>query len=42
MCTIELLGNGTFYSTSRDHNQPIERSEFNEVLHKLYYKMKTK
>ena len=42
MCTIELLGNGTFYSISRDHNQPIERSEFNEVLYKLYYKMKTK
>ena len=30
--SIALLGNGTFYSISRDHNQPIKRSEFNVVL----------
>jgi hypothetical protein len=26
--SIALLGNGIFYSISRDHKQPIERSEF--------------
>ena len=30
---IALLKNGTFYLISRDHNQPIKRPEFNEVLH---------
>jgi hypothetical protein len=29
-----LLGNGIFYSISRDHKQPIKRSEFNKVLYK--------
>ena len=27
-------GNGIFYSISRDHKQPIKRSEFNKVLYK--------
>ena len=31
--SIALLGNGTFSSISRDHNQPIKRSEFNGVLY---------
>jgi hypothetical protein len=31
--SIALLGNGIFYSISRDHKQPIERSEFNKVLY---------
>jgi hypothetical protein len=31
--SIALLGNGTFYSKSRDHKQPIKRSEFNKVLY---------
>ena len=38
--TIALLGlleNGTFYLISRDHNQPIKRPEFNEVLYKCIY-----
>jgi hypothetical protein len=30
---IALLGNGIFYSISRDHKQPIKRSEFNKVLY---------
>jgi hypothetical protein len=29
--SIALLGNGIFYSISRDHKQPIKRSEFNKV-----------
>jgi hypothetical protein len=33
--TIALLGNGIFYSISRDHKQPIKRSEFNKVLYDL-------
>ena len=32
--SIALLENGTFYLLSRDHNQPIKRPEFNEVLYK--------
>ena len=32
--SIALLGNGIFYSISRDHKQPIKRSEFNKVLYK--------
>ena len=31
---IALLENGTFYLILRDHNQPIKRPEFNEVLYK--------
>ena len=31
--SIALLGNGIFYSISRDHKQPIKRSEFNNVLY---------
>ena len=31
MFFIALLENGTFYLTSRDHNQPIKPPEFNEV-----------
>jgi hypothetical protein len=27
---------GIFYSISRDHKQPIKRSEFNKVLYKKY------
>ena len=30
--SIALLENSTFYLISRDHNQPIKRPEFNEVL----------
>jgi hypothetical protein len=30
------LGNGIFYSISRDHKQPIKRLEFNKVLYKPY------
>jgi hypothetical protein len=33
--SIALLGNGIFYSISRDHKQPIKRSEFNKVLYKI-------
>jgi hypothetical protein len=32
--SIALLGNGIFYSISRDHKQPIKRLEFNKVLYK--------
>ena len=32
-----LLENRTFYLISRDHNQPIKRPEFNEVLYKKDY-----
>ena len=32
--SIVLFENGTFCLISRDHNQPIERPEFNEVLYK--------
>jgi hypothetical protein len=32
--SIALLGNGIFYSISRDRKQPIKRSEFNKVLYK--------
>ena len=35
--TIALLGNRTFYSTSRDQNQPIKRYEFNKVLYNIEY-----
>ena len=38
-CSIALLANRTFYSTSRDQNQPITRSEFNKVLYKIKYFM---
>jgi hypothetical protein len=31
------LGNGIFYSISRDHKQPIKRSEFNKVLYKATF-----
>jgi hypothetical protein len=32
--SIALLGNGIFYSAiSRDHKQPIKRSEFKKVLY---------
>ena len=31
------LGNGIFYSISRDHKQPIKRSEFNKVLNNTKY-----
>ena len=34
MFSIALLENRTFYLISRDHNQPIERPECNEVLYK--------
>jgi hypothetical protein len=34
---IALLGNGIFYSISRDHKQPIKRSEFNKVLYNTQY-----
>ena len=33
---IAVLENGTFYLISRDHNQPIKRPEFNDVLYKIY------
>ena len=33
--SIALLQNGTFYLISCDHNQPIKRPEFNEVLYKV-------
>jgi hypothetical protein len=35
--SIPLLGNGIFYSISRDHKQPIKRSEFNKVLYNTQY-----
>ena len=35
--SIALLGNGIFYSISRDHKQPIKRSEFNKVLYKTLF-----
>ena len=35
--TIALLGNGIFYSISRDHKQPIKRLEFNKVLYNNQY-----
>ena len=35
--SIALLGNGIFYSISRDHKQPIKRSEFNKVLYNTLY-----
>jgi hypothetical protein len=35
--SIALLGNGIFYSISRDHKQPIKRLEFNKVLYKYIY-----
>jgi hypothetical protein len=38
MYSIALLGNGVFCSISRDHKQPIKRSEFNKVLNKMLYK----
>ena len=31
--SIALLGNGIFYSISRDHKQPMKRSEFYKVLY---------
>ena len=34
--SIVLLKNGIFYSISRDHKQPIKRSEFNKVLRHGY------
>ena len=37
--SIALLGNGIFYSISRDHKQPIKRSEFNKVLYNMLYYM---
>jgi ribosomal protein L33 len=33
--SIALLGNGIFYSISRDHKQPIKRSEFNKVSYNI-------
>jgi hypothetical protein len=33
--SIALLENGIFYSISRDHKQPIKRSEFNKELYKI-------
>ena len=33
--SIALLENGTFYLISHDHNQPIKRPEFNEVLYNI-------
>ena len=36
-CSFALLGNGIFYSISRDHKQPIKRSEFNKVLYNTEY-----
>ena len=38
-CSIALLENGIFYSISRDHKQPIKRSEFNKVLYKTKSKL---
>jgi hypothetical protein len=35
--SIALLGNGIFYSISRDHKQPIKWSEINKVLYKSIY-----
>ena len=37
MCSMALLGSGTFFSISRDHNQPIKLSEFNEVYLKTNF-----
>jgi hypothetical protein len=34
--SIALLGNGIFYSISRDHKQPIKRLEFNKVLYNSF------
>ena len=31
---LHSWGNGIFYSISRDHKQPMKRSEFNKVLYK--------
>jgi hypothetical protein len=31
------LGNGIFYSRSREHKQPIKRSGFNKVLYNYQY-----
>ena len=36
-CSIALLGNGIFYSISRDHKQLIKRLEFNKVLYNIHY-----
>ena len=36
--SIALLGNGIFYSISRDHNQPIKQLELNKVLYNKYLK----
>ena len=33
--SIALLGNGIFYSISRDHKQPIKQLEFNKVLYNI-------
>ena len=35
--SIALLGNGIFYSISRDHKQPIKWSEINKVLYNVPY-----
>ena len=35
MFSIALLENGTFYLISHEHNQPIKRPEFNEVLYNI-------
>jgi hypothetical protein len=35
--SIALLGNGIFYSISRDHKQPIKRLEFNKVLYNNFW-----
>jgi hypothetical protein len=40
--SIALLGNGIFYSISRDHKQPIKRLEFNKVLYKHLYPIRLK
>jgi hypothetical protein len=37
--SIALLGNGIFYSISRDHKQPIKRSDFNKVLYNGIYSL---
>jgi hypothetical protein len=39
--SIALLGNGIFYSISRDHKQPIKRLEFNKVLYKMHCSIPT-
>ena len=34
---LHCWGNETFYSISRDHNQPIKRFEFNTALYETHH-----